>query len=136
MKKLEKLASKLAHIAHYGQYRNDGVTPYIIHPKAVAKSVKDERMKAVAWLHDVIEDTNVRDHHLREQEVPEDVIEAVQVMTKLPCQNYLEYILRCKKNYLACHVKIADITHNLSTLEKNKKDKRDKYELALFILKS
>jgi (p)ppGpp synthase/HD superfamily hydrolase len=54
VKKVEVIATK----AHEGQYRRDGVTPYIEHPKAVAARVKgDEKAEMVAWLHDVIEDT-------------------------------------------------------------------------------
>ena len=54
VKKVEVIATK----AHEGQYRRDGVTPYIEHPKAVAARVRgDEKAEMVAWLHDVIEDT-------------------------------------------------------------------------------
>lgn len=136
MNNLEKKAKKIAFKAHYGQFRHDGVTPYIKHPEAVANSVKSEKMKVVAWLHDVLEDTNVNETHLKEAGIPLELISSIKIMTKKPNQSYLDYILHCKKDYLAWHVKVADITHNLSTLDKKKKDKRDKYELALFILQN
>ena len=58
---------------HSGQFRADGVTPYIEHPKMVAEIVKEFVLKfgtqedfdvlpeliAAAYLHDVIEDTDV-----------------------------------------------------------------------------
>jgi (p)ppGpp synthase/HD superfamily hydrolase len=51
-----------ATIAHEGQFRNDGITPYIIHPMMVANHVKrytdDEDIINAAYLHDVIEDTD------------------------------------------------------------------------------
>lgn len=134
-KKILALCKKLAKIAHYGQYRNDGVTRYIVHPEAVANSVSDVKMKCLAWLHDVVEDTPVTIEHLREQKIPEDILKSVDIMTKKKGDKYLEYILRCKKDYLSCNVKIADIKHNLSTLNKNKyRDKYDKYKMALWIL--
>ena len=34
-------AEKIARQLHEGQFRADGVTPYIEHPKAVAKLVKE-----------------------------------------------------------------------------------------------
>jgi (p)ppGpp synthase/HD superfamily hydrolase len=60
----------LAMFAHYGQFRNDGVTPYITHPVAVSELVEGycEQYKvnfdateasAVALLHDVIEDADI-----------------------------------------------------------------------------
>lgn len=55
-----KLAEKIATELHAGQFRADGVTPYIEHPKAVAELVKkyggSEKSVCVAWLHDIIEE--------------------------------------------------------------------------------
>lgn len=52
-----------AAMAHDGQYRKDGFTPYIVHPIEVERIVSSldsctEMMSTVALLHDVIEDTN------------------------------------------------------------------------------
>lgn len=55
-----KLAEKIATELHAGQFRADGLTPYIEHPKAVAELVKEyggsERSVCVAWLHDIMEE--------------------------------------------------------------------------------
>lgn len=55
-----KLAEKIATELHAGQFRADGVTPYIEHPKAVAELVKEyggsEKSVCVAWLHDIMEE--------------------------------------------------------------------------------
>ena len=55
------LAEKIATEAHKGQFRADGKTPFIEHPKAVAAFFSDDewQLKVIAWLHDVIEDTKV-----------------------------------------------------------------------------
>lgn len=53
-------AEKIARQLHEGQFRADGVTPYIEHPKAVAELVKEyggsEKCVCVAWLHDIMEE--------------------------------------------------------------------------------
>ena len=53
-------AEKIARQLHKGQFRADGVTPYIEHPKAVAELVKEyggsEKCVCVAWLHDIMEE--------------------------------------------------------------------------------
>lgn len=53
-------AEKIARTLHEGQFRANGVTPYIEHPKAVAELVKEyggsERCVCLAWLHDIMEE--------------------------------------------------------------------------------
>lgn len=55
-----KLAEKIATELHNGQFRADGITPYIEHPKAVVELVKghggSEKSVCVAWLHDIMEE--------------------------------------------------------------------------------
>ena len=58
-------AIDLASRRHTGQFRRNGVTPYVSHPVRVAMvaatvfGVQDERILAAAVLHDLIEDTTV-----------------------------------------------------------------------------
>ena len=53
-------AKEFATKIHEGQFRADGVTPFIRHPARVAELVErnggDEREVCVAWLHDVFEE--------------------------------------------------------------------------------
>ena len=53
-------AEKIARQLHEGQFRADGITPYIEHPKAVAELVKEyggsEKGICLAWLHDIMEE--------------------------------------------------------------------------------
>jgi len=100
----------------------------------VAREVQTDLLKATAWLHDVLEDTDVTAVDLLSQGIPEVVVIAVLAMTKLENENYLDYILRVKVNELAKLVKIVDITHNLSTLSEDIKARKDKYMLARYIL--
>lgn len=44
--------------------------------------------------------------------LPEEVVQAVGILTKKRNENYEEYILRVKQNPLARQVKLADLKHN------------------------
>ncbi|MCI9292512.1 MAG: hypothetical protein HFF02_04310 [Erysipelotrichaceae bacterium] len=48
----------IATLAHQGQADKNGVD-YIEHPKAVASLVKGDQQNIVAYLHDVVKDTDV-----------------------------------------------------------------------------
>lgn len=54
-------AKYLAELFHEGQTRADKVTPYIEHPKMVAELVEkfggDDEAIALAWLHDILEES-------------------------------------------------------------------------------
>ena len=109
-------AFNLAKIAHHGQFRRDGVTPYFNHPKDVARRVTKYGYKyiAVAYLHDVLEDTKVTAHDLLEAGIDEDIVAAVQILTKHPSRSYDEYLKVLKSNDLARVVKVADMLSNLA----------------------
>jgi (p)ppGpp synthase/HD superfamily hydrolase len=121
--------------AHKGQFLNDGVTPYITHPIAVAEMVNTETEKCVALLHDVLEDTDYTTFSLRKLDVPPYIVQCVLWLTHPVSETYLEYILQIKK----CHsflpevikVKLADMAHNSLTCSKTM---RNKYDLARYIL--
>lgn len=101
----------LALKAHKGQ-RDKGGKPYILHPVFVSLHVKGTKRKQVALLHDVVEDTPVTLEMLAERGFSDDVIKAVDSITKRKGEPYLDYIERVKGNSIACDVKIADLKHN------------------------
>ncbi|MEM9159668.1 MAG: hypothetical protein AAGB46_11510 [Verrucomicrobiota bacterium] len=109
------IAEQIATEAHKGQCRRDGVTPYIVHPRAVVGRVGDDPLaQDAAWLHDTIEDTEETAESLAEKGIDSRVIDAVSLMThskSVPYETYLESI---KGNPLATKVKIADMLSNLS----------------------
>ena len=60
----------LAERGHEGQLRKDGTTPYIEHPRAVVAllgkwGVPDGETLAIAWGHDLLEDTGVTESDIR-----------------------------------------------------------------------
>lgn len=131
---LEK-AKEIAIWAHGSQKRWDG-EPYITHPERIANQMGTNiDCICVAWLHDVVEDTDVTTTDLLDFGVNRDVVDSVEIITRKRGDSYLDYILRVKENLNARTVKIADIKDNLSQLHgPHFKDKRDKYKLALWIL--
>lgn len=136
-------AREFARKAHKGQTRWDGKTPYIEHPRAVAKRVKQitfghpEAFKIncqiVAWLHDVVEDTNITIGNLLDEGFSIKVVNAIDAITKREDEQYDEYLIRVAENRMAAVVKVADIQHNLSNLKRG--SMRDKYRLAIRFIK-
>lgn len=85
----------IAEDAHKGQVDKAGVD-YIQHPLFVASLVEGELAKTVALLHDVVEDSDWTLEDLRMEGLPEEVVQAVGILTKKRNENYEEYILRVK----------------------------------------
>lgn len=113
---LKQLAQQLATDAHAGQFRRDGVTPYIKHPEAVVARLQGERSDviAAAWLHDVIEDPAIPAVDLLRAGIPRAVVDAVVCLTKSNGQLYSDYLIAVKSNQIARKVKIADMLANLA----------------------
>ena len=135
--KLTRKAMKIAYNAHINQVDKSGV-PYIYHPIHLAEQMNTETECIVALLHDVVEDTDVTFEQLK-QDFPEEVIEALKLLTHDKNTDYMEYVKKLKTNPIAKKVKIADIKHNadVTRLEKiTVKDiaRRNKYKKALEIL--
>ena len=112
--------------------------PYIYHPIHLAEQMNTEIECIVALLHDVVEDTDVTFEQLK-QDFPEEVIEALKLLTHDKNTDYMEYVKKLKTNPIAKKVKIADIKHNADETRLEKitvKDiaRRNKYKKALEIL--
>lgn len=126
------LAESIARRAHAGQFRRDGVTPYITHPQFVASMFEDDHMKAVAWLHDVLEDTTETEDSLRSAGVGEDVLDTLEILTHKRGEDYRSYIRRVSFLSATTSIKIADIFHNMSSNPTDRQ--RVKYTEAMRIL--
>ena len=133
-------AYEIAKKAHLGQVDKAG-EDYIKHPEKVASFVKTDEEKAVAYLHDVIEDTELTLEDLYEYDFSKEVIEAVDIITKKRGEDYQSYLNSVKKNKLARAVKLADLRHNsdltrlIKVTEKDIK-RKEKYQKAIDFLNS
>lgn len=135
-----QIAKKIATRAHAGQFDKAG-RPYIEHPEHVAKDVCGDKAKALAWLHDVVEDTDTTFAELAATGIDDEVIEALRLLTHDESVPYFEYVNAIKSNALARTVKLSDLRHN-SDLSRLKEitdwdlQRRDKYLQAIKILES
>jgi len=115
---LVEAARDFADMAHAGQFRRDGVTPYITHPAKVAALLKeageDDTTQAVAWLHDTTEDTVLTGADLFEAGFPPSVVGPVLVLTRLPFKEYEPYLAKVWRDPVARAVKVADMVANLT----------------------
>ena len=112
---------------------------YIQPPLFVASLVEGELAKTVALLHDVVEDSDWTLEDLRKKGLPEEVVQAVGILTKKRNEKYEEYILRVKQNPLARQVKLADLQHNsdlsrLTTVTEIDRKRAEKYRQAIAFL--
>lgn len=115
---LEK-AILIATKANQGQVDKGG-NPYILHPLRVMFSRTDETEKICAVLHDVVEDIDITLDYLRDEGFSEEILWALDALTRLHKESYDDFITRILNNKIACHVKVADLSDNmdLSRIEK------------------
>ena len=130
-----ELALSITTEAHRGQFDKSGID-YIEHPIFVASQVDSEEEKAVALLHDVIEDSSVTAEELLNAGLPETVVTAVQILSKKKGQDYQTYLKTVKSNPLARAVKLADLKHNsdlsrLETITDKDLERLEKYKKAI-----
>jgi len=130
-------AQKIATEAHKGAVDKSG-QPYILHPERVAAGVKTPEEKVVAWLHDVVEDTNVSMEEIEREFGPETAV-AVRAITHEKEEPWAAYLMRVKANEVAKAVKISDLIDNsnlsrLSVVKPKDVKRQAKYNRALYFL--
>lgn len=128
----------IAKNAHSGQVDKAGLD-YIKHPETVASFVDTDEEKAVAYLHDVIEDTEFTLLDLENHGFSKDILEAIDILTKKEGQDYQSYLELVKSNHLARNVKLADLKHNsdltrLKNVTPKDLERQKKYQSAIEFL--
>lgn len=113
---LTEKAAEVAYSAHQGQRDKLG-NAYWRHLYRVALTchAASPEVIAVAWLHDVLEDTKVTEEELRGL-FPEAVVDAVVALTRKPHEPTEDYLTRVLLNDLAPLVKVADMLDNVKRL--------------------
>lgn len=137
---LLELAKLLSQEAHKNQIDKAGIDYFTGHIQTVVNSVKTNKEKTVAYLHDTVEDTNITIDRIYEI-FGEEIGLAVETITKTDNIDYFQYINNIKNNELARTVKIADLKHNmdltrLETVTEKDLKRYEKYKKALEILKN
>ena len=98
--------------AHDGQ-RDKAGKPYILHPIRVMLGVEGEYEQCAAVLHDVLEDTEITAEDLKKEGFPDEVIEALKLLTRTEEDDYFDYVNRLKPNKIARAVKLSDLKDNM-----------------------
>lgn len=135
----ERMAREFALRVHAGQLDKAG-QPYIYHPATVASRVQGDDVRAAAWLHDTVEDTPTTLDDLRHIGFSEEVVKAVEALTRREGEDYLGFVHRAANNEIARQVKLADVVHNMDLSRLPQVDAqavariRNKYVPALEIL--
>lgn len=134
---------------HKGQFRKNGKTPYFEHPKAIVAelyklkhlfSEEDfEILLSLGIAHDLIEDCDITFDEFRAKIAPFGtsyqipvLMKALVAITKVGKPEYMTYLKGVKEDRFALIVKLEDIKHNMSDLERG--TLRDKYALAIYYL--
>jgi len=99
--------------AHLGQ-RDKGGAPYILHPLRMMMRMESEDAMMAAVLHDVVEDSDWTLEQLRAEGFSEDVLQAVDCLTRRDDESYDEFVARAQANAIARRVKIADLEDNMN----------------------
>ena len=135
---LTKKAMILCFEAHKEQKDKSGL-PYVHHPFHLAEQMTDEATTIVALLHDVVEDTSVTLEDLKTEGFPQEVVDAIALMTHNDGSPYMDYVARIKQNPIAKAVKLADLTHNsdvtrLDVVTNKDRERVEKYQAAIELL--
>ena len=106
---------RIAMNAHEGQRDRDG-NAVILHPLLVGSMGQTDAEKCVGFLHDVVEDTDWTFDDLRNEDIPEEIIDALRLCTHDDSISYDDYVQRVidSGNMTAIHVKLNDLHHNIA----------------------
>lgn len=135
-------AKKMVKTYHKDQLDLAGA-PYLCHLHYVAGQVKHvgTDYEIVAWLHDIVEDTEVTLDALGDMGFPKYILHAIECMTKRKkgIETYEGYLDRVLESPIALVVKLADLEHNrdISRFENPAKidfDRKTKYDNAIIYL--
>jgi len=120
------LALGLAHAGHAGQFRHDGVTPYVTHPIRVGQMLfrLPPFYQATAVIHDLMEDNKaITPEVLLASGLPPVVVAAAGYLTRDDGEIYAHFIERIigdkdglgytEGQRIAAMVKVVDIMDNL-----------------------
>ena len=118
--------------AHLGQKDKMG-GPYILHPLRMMLRFRSEVEMIVAVLHDVVEDNPEWSlERLRQEGFGEEIIQAVDHLTRREDETYEAFVARAQKNPLARQVKLADLEDNMDLKRLKSLTEKDQERLAKY----
>jgi (p)ppGpp synthase/HD superfamily hydrolase len=128
---LEK-AIGIAVEAHCGQKDRYGAL-YILHPLRVMARLDTLNEKVVGVLHDVVEDTRWTFKDLAREGFPQNILDALDCVTKRDGEDYADFVVRSASRPLAKRVKLADLEDNMDLRRMTEVDQKDLSRLEKYV---
>ncbi len=125
-------AIRIAVEAHRGQKDRAGA-PYVLHPLRMMFRMQTEAERMAAVLHDVVEDTPWTLDDLRGRGFPDEVVEAVDHLTKREGESYEDFVRRAGAHPVARRVKIADLEDNMDVRRTGTLTEQDVERLTRYV---
>lgn len=111
MNDLVRQAWAIARHAHANQTDKSG-KPYIGHIERVAARCRSDEAKCVAFLHDVLEDTDALPEADMRRIFGDAITDGVLSVTRREGEDYAAFVRRAGENPLGREVKISDLIDN------------------------
>jgi len=89
-----------------------GDQPYMTHVEDVASGFTDPHLQRIAYLHDVVEDTDIGLDEIHSR-FGQEVGSAIDALTRREGERYFDFIQRAKDHPHARQIKLADLHANL-----------------------
>lgn len=121
LKRSEELVKKL-----FQNKLDKGSHSYLEHLEHVSRDFKNNRKKAMALMHDVLEDTSITKEDLSKLGYDEDFIEVLEILTNTynSYEEYIDHILKVN-NKDAFDIKMKDLLHNMDLTRLKKITQKD-----------
>ena len=124
-------AIALAVEAYRGQREKAG-QPYVLHVLRVMFRCETDVERIVAVLHDVVEDTGRSFDDLRKLGYTEEVLAALDCVTRRSGESYEQFVARAASNPVAA-LKIADLEDNMDLRRLPKVEPKDSERMAKYV---
>ena len=105
-------AARIAAVAHEHQVDKVGEA-YILHPLRLMSRAQTDDERIVAFLHDVVEDSDWTLEALVAEGFPPHIVDAIGCLTSCKGESYDDFISRVLASPLAARIKLLDIEDNM-----------------------
>lgn len=126
-------ALEIAARHHAGQLDKGG-QPYILHVLRVVGAVKSSKARIAAALITTNDDAGQGAQRLQDEGFDQEVVDAVQALTRLKNESRVEAAKRARANPIAREVKIAENLDNLDLTRQVDADEKDLHRIREEIL--
>lgn len=117
--------------AHEGQTDKAGAA-YLLHPLRLMLQAESDEERIVAVLHDVVEDSGWTLEALRAEGFSEQILAAIDSVTRRDGETYEQFIQRAGQSSLGRRVKLADLKDNCDLSRIPSPSEKDRARVAKY----